>query len=122
LLSIGLDPASNSLVVSAPQFLLTDVLSMIQRLDDAAKPMEPVVRVISVGGILDDPLIKDALKSVADPEGAKRSAASSQSRGNNGTRNGGWNNNGRNNNGRNGGNNGNGGNGNNGNNGQNTNR
>ncbi len=117
LLSIGIDPSSNSLVVSAPQFLLTDVLSMIERLDNATKPMEPVVRVISVGGILDDPLIKDALKSVADPEVAKRSSSAAQSRGNNGSRNGGWNNNGRN--GRS--NNGNGGNGN-GNTGQNNNR
>ena len=118
LLSIGIDASSNSIVVSAPQFLLTDVLSMIRRLDEATQPMEPVVRVLSVGGVLDDPLIKDALKSVADPEGAKRSSSSSQARGNNGPRNGNWNGNGRN--GRGGGNNGN--NNNNGNNGQNNNR
>src|SRR5262249_50406461 len=109
---------SNSLVVSAPQFLLTDVLSMIQRLDAATQPKEPVVRVIGMGGILDDPYIKDALKSVADPSAAKSSSSSvsrdrdrqnSRGNGQNGNNNGrNGNNNGQNNNNR-GGNNGNGG-------------
>jgi type II secretory pathway component GspD/PulD (secretin) len=101
LLSIGVESTSNSLVVSAPQYLLEDVLAMINRLDVTTRAVEPVVRVISAGGALDDPLIKDALKAVADPEGAKRSAAQSRdsqrNRGNNNNNN----NNGRNGNGHN---------------------
>ena len=119
LLSVGVDPTSNSLVVSAPQFLLTDVIGMIHKLDDSTKPVEPVVRVISVGGALDDPLIKDALKNVADPEAAKRNAANANQNGNDQDRRNRWNN-GRNGPGGNN-NNGFGGNGNN-NNGQNNNR
>ncbi|HZZ26601.1 MAG TPA: secretin N-terminal domain-containing protein, partial [Pirellulales bacterium] len=110
LLSVGVDATSNSLVVSAPQFLLTDVVAMIHNLDDSTKPVEPVVRVISVGGVLDDPLIKDALKNVADPEAAKKNANASQSSRDDQQRRNRWNNNGRN--GQGGGNN-NGGNGNN---------
>ncbi len=80
LLSIGVDSTSNSLVVSAPQYLLEDVLAMIDRLDVTTRAAEPVVRVISAGGALDDPLIKDALKAVADPDGKHTSSSSSQSR------------------------------------------
>ena len=53
---------------------------MIDRLDVTTRAAEPVVRVISAGGALDDPLIKDALKAVADPDGKHTSSSSSQSR------------------------------------------
>jgi type II secretory pathway component GspD/PulD (secretin) len=121
LLSIGVESTSNSLVVSAPQYLLEDVLAMIDRLDVATRTMEPVVRVMSAGGAFTDSLILDALKNVTDPDG-KHSSSSSQSRDQQRNRNGGNNNN---NNGRNGNGNGrnNGGNNNNsGNNNQNNNR
>src|SRR5262249_19170088 len=78
LLSIGVDANSNSLVISAPQFLLTDVIAMIGKLDDATRPVEPVVRVLSVGGAINDPIIKEALQNVADPTNAKHSASRSQ--------------------------------------------
>ena len=80
LLSVGVDATSNTLIVSCPQFLMPGVLDMIHKLDDSTKPVEPVVRVISMKGSFDDPLIKEALKNVADPEAAKRSAASAQSK------------------------------------------
>jgi hypothetical protein len=80
LLSVGVDATSNTLIVSCPQFLMPGVLDMIHKLDDSTKPVEPVVRVISMKGSFDDPLIKEALKNVADPEAAKRSAASEQSK------------------------------------------
>ncbi len=101
LLSIGVESTSNSLVVSAPQYLLEDVLAMIDRLDVATRTMEPVVRVMSAGGALTDPLIMDALKNVADPDGKhSSSSSSSQSRDQQRNRNGGNNNNnGRNGNG-----------------------
>ena len=45
MLSVGIDVRSNSLAISAPQILLDDVLEMIERLDLAAKPTRPVVRI-----------------------------------------------------------------------------
>ncbi len=60
LLSVGVDTTSNTLIVSCPQFLMPGVLEMIHKLDDSTKPVEPVVRVISMMGSFDDPLIKEA--------------------------------------------------------------
>lgn len=48
MLSIGIDERSNSLAVSAPQILIADVLKMIERLDAAAKPTRPVVRIMKL--------------------------------------------------------------------------
>jgi hypothetical protein len=79
LLSIGVDETSNTLVVSAPQFLLTPVISMIKNLDESTKPAEPVVQVISMHGMMDDPLVSAALKSIADPSTAKANAAAAAS-------------------------------------------
>jgi hypothetical protein len=75
LLSIGIDETSNTLVVSAPQFLLTPVISMIKKLDESTKPAEPIVQVMSMHGMMDDPLVSAALKSIADPSTAKANAA-----------------------------------------------
>jgi type II secretory pathway component GspD/PulD (secretin) len=79
LLSIGIDETSNTLVVSAPQFLLTPVTNMIKKLDESTKPAEPVVQVISMHGMMDDPLVSAALKSIADPSTAKANAAAAAS-------------------------------------------
>jgi len=64
------------LLISCPQFLMPGVLDMVHKLDDSTKPEEPIVRVINMKGAFDDPLIKAALRNVADPEAAKRTAAS----------------------------------------------
>lgn len=45
MLSVGIDERSNSLAISAPQILLADVLEMVDKLDLAAKPTRPVVRI-----------------------------------------------------------------------------
>lgn len=45
MLSVGIDVRSNSLAISAPQILLDDVLEMVDKLDLAAKPTRPVVRI-----------------------------------------------------------------------------
>jgi type II secretory pathway component GspD/PulD (secretin) len=45
MLSVGIDERSNSLAISAPQILLDDVLEMVEKLDLAAKPTRPVVRI-----------------------------------------------------------------------------
>jgi hypothetical protein len=76
LLSVGVDVTSNTLIVSCPQFLMPGILDMIHKLDDSTKPVEPIVRVIDMKGAFDDPLIKAALRNVADPEAAKRTATS----------------------------------------------
>jgi type II secretory pathway component GspD/PulD (secretin) len=46
LLSVGVDELTNTLVVSAPQGLLTDVAAMIEQLDRSAQPLRPVVTVL----------------------------------------------------------------------------
>jgi hypothetical protein len=76
LLSIGIESNSNSLVISAPQVLLTDVLVMVNRLDMQNKPVEPVTRVMNVGGVVDVATIREALRNVADPTNAKHSSSS----------------------------------------------
>jgi hypothetical protein len=45
MLSVGIDERSNSLAISAPQILLADVLEVVARVDLAAKPTRPVVRI-----------------------------------------------------------------------------
>ena len=49
LLSVGVLDQSNTLVVSAPEYLFTSVKEMIQRLDEAAKPVSDQYRVVKVG-------------------------------------------------------------------------
>lgn len=72
LLSIGVDPRSNSLFVSAPGRLLKTVKNMAQTLDEAAQPQEPITRVVRMGGSISDPLVKEALRNFADPAAARR--------------------------------------------------
>jgi type II secretory pathway component GspD/PulD (secretin) len=48
MLSIGIDERANGLAVSAPQILLADVLKMVDRLDEAAKPTRAVVRIMKL--------------------------------------------------------------------------
>jgi len=47
-LSIGVDEVSNTLVVSAPQYLLDEIEPMIRELDEAAKPLD-AVQVVKMG-------------------------------------------------------------------------
>ncbi|MDZ4784328.1 MAG: secretin N-terminal domain-containing protein [Planctomycetia bacterium] len=67
LLSVGVNAKTNSLVISAPQFLLDDVKSMVQELDDAAMPDRPVAQVRRVNGIVNDPLMRAIITNVANP-------------------------------------------------------
>ena len=48
MLSIGIDSRSNGLAISAPQILLANVLEMVDRLDQAAKPTRAVVRIMKL--------------------------------------------------------------------------
>lgn len=49
MLSVGVDERTNTLVVSAPQILLTDIERMIGDLDKAAEPNRPVLHVLRLG-------------------------------------------------------------------------
>jgi hypothetical protein len=49
MLSLGVDDLSNTLIVSAPAFFITDVLGVIQTLDKAAEPTSDTVEVVSLG-------------------------------------------------------------------------
>ena len=49
LLSIGVDDLSNTLVISAPMFLIDDVLEIVAALDEAAAPTVSTVRVLQMG-------------------------------------------------------------------------
>ncbi|NLS91959.1 MAG: hypothetical protein GXX96_07230 [Planctomycetaceae bacterium] len=49
LLSLGVDDLSNTLIVSAPAFFITDVLKVIEDLDQAAEPTTETVEVVSLG-------------------------------------------------------------------------
>ena len=49
LLSLGVDDLSNTLIVSAPAYFITDVLEVIENLDQAAEPTTETVEVISLG-------------------------------------------------------------------------
>ena len=71
LLSIGVDPTSNTLIVSCPQFLMAGVMDMITKLDESTKPVEPTTQVINLKGMGTDPVLMEALKAVADPTAAK---------------------------------------------------
>lgn len=48
MLSVGIDERANGLAISAPQILLADVLEMVDRLDQAAKPTRAVVRIMKL--------------------------------------------------------------------------
>lgn len=75
LLSIGVNAKTNSVVVSAPQFLLTDVKGMITELDKAALPDRPVSQVLKVNGIVNDPLMRAILTNVANPNATTPASA-----------------------------------------------
>lgn len=49
LLSIGVDDVSNTLILSAPGYLLEDVVKMVKGLDEAARPVAETVSVVKLG-------------------------------------------------------------------------
>jgi hypothetical protein len=61
MLSVGVDPLSNSLVVSAPQGLLSEVVAMIEEIDRAAQPLRPVTHVFRVNQPGAAEVLRDAL-------------------------------------------------------------
>ena len=64
MLSIGVDEHSNTLIVSAPTCLFTQVVEMIQKLDEAAKPVGDV-RVVKVGDGVSAERLQQALSGIS---------------------------------------------------------
>lgn len=71
LLSIGVDDVSNSLIVSAPPYLMEDITKIIQDLDQAAQPQEDVVSVVKLGPNTSAQQVEETLSSVLDPGSGK---------------------------------------------------
>lgn len=61
LLSLGVDDVSNSLVVSAPAYLLEEVEKLIEELDQAAEPAAETVSVVQLGPGLSAAQVEAAL-------------------------------------------------------------
>jgi len=82
LLSLGIDQLSNSLVVSAPEFVMVPVVHMIEELDASARPTS-AVEVVRVGRGVNPARLQQMLStmmgetsSTAKRNGAKKPAAS----------------------------------------------
>jgi len=64
LLSIGVDEVSNSLILSAPAYLLDDIVKMVKSLDEAAKPVAESVTVLKVNPGMSATQIEEAIDKV----------------------------------------------------------
>ncbi|MBN2477230.1 MAG: hypothetical protein JXB62_21660 [Pirellulales bacterium] len=73
-LSIGVDELSNTLIVSAPEFLFRDVTELIQRLDEAARPVA-TVRVMKVGGAINASQLQQVLDEVLGQSSGRHAPA-----------------------------------------------
>ena len=72
-LSVGIDTLSNTLIVSAPEFLFRDIEKLIADLDEAAKPTD-AVQVLQLGRGVSASVVQETLSKVlAEAAAAKRS-------------------------------------------------
>jgi hypothetical protein len=62
-LSIGVDDLSNTLIVSAPEFLFRDIERLITSLDEAAKPTD-TVQAIQLGRSVSAEVVQDTLSKI----------------------------------------------------------
>ena len=63
LLSIGVDELSNTLIVSAPSYLLESIREMVEELDQAAAPVS-TIRVVKTGAGVNAALLQEKLLKV----------------------------------------------------------
>ena len=70
LLSLGVDDLSNTLIVSAPAFFITDVLKIIESLDQAAEPTTETVEVVSLGEGVSAPELQKTLMKLLQKRAA----------------------------------------------------
>ncbi|HUT88894.1 MAG TPA: secretin N-terminal domain-containing protein [Thermoguttaceae bacterium] len=72
-LSVGIDTLSNTLIVSAPEFLFRDIERLITDLDEAAKPTD-AVQVLQLGRGVSASVVQETLSKVlAEAAATKRS-------------------------------------------------
>ena len=72
MLSLGVDDLSNTLIVSAPAYFITDVLKVIENLDQAAEPTTETVEVIPLEkGVSASELQKTLMKILQERSGGK---------------------------------------------------
>jgi type II secretory pathway component GspD/PulD (secretin) len=64
LLSIGTDEVSNTLILSAPAYLLDEVAKMAKELDEAAKPVAESVSVVKIGPGLSASQLEESINKV----------------------------------------------------------
>lgn len=79
LLSIGVNEELNTLVISATAEVMTQVTSLVVKLDSDALAEQPVAEVRQVSGIVHDQLLRAVLNNAVDPE--SESSVSVQMRG-----------------------------------------
>jgi len=80
-LSVGIDTLSNTLIVSAPEFLFRDIERLIMDLDEAAKPSD-AVQVLQLGQGVSATVVHETLsKILAEAAGAKRSGVAAKKAG-----------------------------------------
>jgi type II secretory pathway component GspD/PulD (secretin) len=77
MLSVGIDPLSNSVVVSAPQALLVEVVAMVEDLDMASQPLRPVTQVFRVNQPGAAEVLRDALSPGGRGSSTRGKASSS---------------------------------------------
>jgi len=89
LLSIGIDAPSNSLVISAPEYLMRSVDEVVQSLDDAARPSN-VLKVVKLQDSLKGTKTREALaRAIGAAKAASNSAQQGQEGGEGGENGGG---------------------------------
>jgi type II secretory pathway component GspD/PulD (secretin) len=72
LLSIGVDEVSNTIVISAPAYLMQVISKMVQDLDEAAAPVQDTMAVVRIGSGVSTTQIEESLSRVLG-QGEKRS-------------------------------------------------
>jgi len=79
LLSLGFDQTSNTLVVSAPAYLLTGIAAMIEALDQAAEPTSPDIRAVKVSPGMTAAQVQSALTKIIGAGATSRGNSGRQS-------------------------------------------
>lgn len=77
LLSVGVDQAANTLILSAPRYFMEEVIELVRKLDESAAAT--TVQVVPINGVSSN-LLRQALGNVLDSQtsGQSRSSASSR--------------------------------------------
>jgi len=78
LLSIGADDLSNTLLVSAPLYLMNDLRKLVEELDRAAEPVQDTVEVVKLGPGVSAEGVKRSLGDLLGGSGSKAKPSDSR--------------------------------------------